>query len=478
MIQAVNQEQDVVESVYHAYGGSAAVFNYRGPECLIAGAGGSGKSRGTAEYFNWLAEEYPGCRLLVVRKARSSLSQSWMVTFEDKVLPPDSPVSQGASRTHRSSYKYPNGSEIVMGGMDQATKLFSTEYDLILVVECTELSESEWEKLHRALRNGVVPWQTLIGECNPDSPYHWLHQRFTSGRLKMFPSVHEDNPSLTKDYLKRLREQLTGVDLQRLYFGRWTSAEGLIWPQYSESTHLIEAKVTQSRTDKCWHLSTSDISGRPTIWLKWFFASVDWGFRDPGVIQVWGVDGNGNAYRVHEVYRTGKDIDWWAEKAETLRKRYDILRFACDPSRPEYIRHFNRYMSERGGYWLGKAEIACKAKNAIAAGLSIVRQRFSNKSLYIVKGTLESPDPNLKEGAPRCFEQEIPSFVYAEDKENHSLQEIPSAGLADHSCDCAKYAMVFLEDHNWDSTPEPDSAYPVNSYGRLMDHDKIFNRSY
>jgi hypothetical protein len=43
----------------------------------------------------------------------------------------------GVQRRVRQSYRYPNGSEIVVGGLDKPSKVMSTEYDLIYVNEAT-----------------------------------------------------------------------------------------------------------------------------------------------------------------------------------------------------------------------------------------------------------------------------------------------------------------------------------------------------
>jgi phage terminase large subunit len=86
------------------------------------------------------------------------------------VLPAGSPIAAGASRRMRQAYHYPNGSEVVLGGLDKPSKVMSTEYDGIYVQEAIELYENDWESLTTRLRNGVVPFQQLIADTNPDAP--------------------------------------------------------------------------------------------------------------------------------------------------------------------------------------------------------------------------------------------------------------------------------------------------------------------
>jgi len=81
-----------------------------------------------------------------------------------------------------------------MAGMDKATKIMSSEFDMIYVGEATELTENDWEMLATRLRNGVMPYQQLIADCNPEAPTHWLKVRVDTGKTTGLDSRHEDNP--------------------------------------------------------------------------------------------------------------------------------------------------------------------------------------------------------------------------------------------------------------------------------------------
>src|SRR5271165_3042864 len=128
------------------------------PEVLLSGPSGTGKSRSVLEKLHLAAERYPGMRGLIVRKTRESLTESALVTFETHVVPEGHPALAGPRRNQRHVYLYPNGSEIIVGGMRQAgkdmtQKVMSTEYDVIHCQEAIELDEGEWEKLTTRLRN-------------------------------------------------------------------------------------------------------------------------------------------------------------------------------------------------------------------------------------------------------------------------------------------------------------------------------------
>src|SRR5215469_13273235 len=106
--------------VYQAYGAARKLWGCRDEEILMEGPAGTGKTRAILEKMHFCAMKYPGFRGLIVRKTRESLTNSVLVTLEEKVIPKDSPILDGPQRRLRQTYHYPNGSEIDVGGMDKS----------------------------------------------------------------------------------------------------------------------------------------------------------------------------------------------------------------------------------------------------------------------------------------------------------------------------------------------------------------------
>ncbi|HET8522271.1 MAG TPA: phage terminase large subunit, partial [Thermomicrobiales bacterium] len=164
-LRAVPSPVEVVRR-YEPQGGARDLFFCTDKEVLLEGPAGTGKSLACLKKLDRNAVKYPGSRQLIVRKTRTSLTQTALITFEKQVI-----VAGGRVRFHttRQAYLYPNGSEIVVGGLDKDSKVMSSEYDAIYVQEATELTEADWEALTTRLRNGVIPHQQLIADCNPDA---------------------------------------------------------------------------------------------------------------------------------------------------------------------------------------------------------------------------------------------------------------------------------------------------------------------
>lgn len=237
---------------YWPRGASAELFRRHEPEVLIAGPAGTGKTYGALWRLHLAMLKYPGARAIMLRKVQEDLTASALVTYQTRVLG----VGQfrvrafGGSKLKPAGFQYPNGSEILIGGLDKPEKVMSREYDLIYLNEATEATEEDWENLTTRARWGVMPYQQVFGDCNPQGPGHWLYKRVRAGKTVMLPSVHEDNPALFdprvndwteagRAYLARL-DALTGFRRDRLRLGLWTAAEGVVYPGFTRATHVRE----------------------------------------------------------------------------------------------------------------------------------------------------------------------------------------------------------------------------------------------
>lgn len=154
-------------------------------EVLTEGGGGTGKTVGLVSLLFSLAIRYPGSRQLWVRDTRASLTDSVLATFHQDVIPPGHYLQDTRPTDHTKHYRLRNGSEIVLGGLDRPSRLYSTSFDAVFVNEVFELaSDDPWQRFLRALRNRKFtdgksnPFHLLIGDTNPDNPQHWVNMRF------------------------------------------------------------------------------------------------------------------------------------------------------------------------------------------------------------------------------------------------------------------------------------------------------------
>jgi phage terminase large subunit len=441
----------VERRAYEPRGAARQCWRSARREVLTCGAADTGKSRGWLEKLHYCADKYPGSRMIIVRKTRESITQSAMVTYERKVLPEGWFGKLIHFRTQEQQYEYPNGSIIAVGGMDKPSKVMSSEWDMIYVMEATELNEEDWETLSIRKRYGVMPYQQLGGDCNPGPPHHWLKRRCDRGDTLMFHARFEDNPSITPER-KAILQKLTGVRKLRLYDGIWAAAEGMVYSEWNPAIHLVTEKQLKAREV----FYTDGTLNRQVI--KHIIGGVDWGFTNPGVLQVHGIDGDGRNYLLAELYRTQRTTDWWVARAKELDQEFHVEQWIADPSEPADIRKFN----EAGLPTVG-------AENALSTGIKGLTSRLQIQGdgrprMYVYEYALRDRD-ELRDEAhqPVWFEGEINEYVWPKSKDGQPVKEVP-VKTNDHSMDTARYVCMYLDSDTTTQESDRETAEAIRNF--------------
>lgn len=220
-------------------------------ELLVVGPAGTGKTFGVLDVLHCLCRDNSNLRVLVARATRAALTESVLVTYEQEILPLDGMEALAADsiRRVRQSYRYPSGSEIVLGGLDNPARVLSTAWDIVYINEVIEATEEAWQTLRsRMNRPGRRSrFGYLIGDTNPGDPSHWLRKRIDQARKVVeWVTPHEANPAMfdgrgwTEDgvrYLETL-DSLTGTHRKRLRDGLWAAGEGA-WFSAFDATRQV-----------------------------------------------------------------------------------------------------------------------------------------------------------------------------------------------------------------------------------------------
>lgn len=413
---------------YVPRGAAAALFASQVSELLIAGPAGTGKTRAALQKIHHLAETYPGSRHLIVRKTRASLTESALVTWEEKVVPFGHECLDGPRRAFRQNYRYPNGSVVVVGGMDKASRTLSTEYDSVFVPEATELSEDDWELLIRPLRYGKTPYPQLLGDTNPDRPGHWLKRRCDAGRTLLLESRHEDNPLLWdqesgewtefgRKYLENL-DRLTGPRRLRLRFGRWVQAEGVVYEGWEPAIHLVDRFEV------------------PGDWSR--VLVIDFGFTNPFVAQWWALDNDGRAYRYREIYHTRRLVEDHARRIKELHAgEPSPVAVVCDHDAED------RATLERYLGWPTIPAIKDRSPGFQAVAARLRPAGDGKPRLLFLRDSLDERDPDLADAnKPCCTEEEFDGYIW----KNAGTKE-DAVKENDHGMDAVRYLVAGLDFH-------------------------------
>lgn len=417
-------------------GAAVELMKARDPEILMSGMAGCGKTQAALYKVHALCMMNPGTRALIVRKTHQSLTGSTLEVYKSKVAVDALEMRHvawfGGSSGEPASFKYRNGSTILVGGLDKPAKFLSTEFDLILVDEAVQVTPDDLDILVTRLRNGVLPYQQLIMLTNPDSPYHHLKQRADAGRCRMLLGRHQDNPSyyqngewtfVGKNYLAGLAG-LPTIKRQRYLEGKWVAAEGLVYDDWDPAVHCAEPFPT----------------GYPPKELDRYIG-VDFGTRNPFVALWAAVSPDGRLYVYKQLYQSGMMVEDMAKQMKEISDK--------DPGRPRLVicDHDlgDRMTLEK---YFGYSTVA--AKKDVKPGIEAVQARLRKDvtgfpSLFVCKDSLVKRDKTLGYHAA-CLEEEMATYVWDTRAQpgGGNLREAP-VKVDDHACDALRYIVAQLD---------------------------------
>jgi PBSX family phage terminase large subunit len=409
-------------------GGMLQLWESKHHEAILAGAYETGKTYAALHKLHALLCLFPGSNALMVRKTRNSILSSAVVTYEKKVLPfPPSdkrcPIQKyGGERPE--FYIYPNGSRLTVGGLDDADKYLSAEYDFIYVNQAEEIPLDSWEKLiGRATgRAGNAPYTQVLGDCNPGPPNHWIKNRPS---LLVLLTRHEDNPALYDgenwtEQGKRtiaILDGLTGLRYKRGRLGLWVGAEGVVY-EFDNTVHLIQRFEI------------------PKSWQR--VRVIDFGYTNPFVCQWWAIDNDGRLYLYRELYMTQRTVKVHVDKIKKLSEGERISVTIADHDAED-----RATLKENGIETIA-------ADKRVLVGIEKVQERLKKASdgkprLFVLEDSLVEVDESLREKFhPYRTEDEFTVYAYPDGKDGKPIKEEPLK-VYDHGMDALRYIVMYFD---------------------------------
>ena len=171
------------------------------------------------------------------------------------------------------------------------------------------------------------PYSCMDGACNPEYPTHWLKKFIDREDIDLYVQEYQifDNPFLPPEFVENLCKEYKGtVYYDRYILGKWTRAEGLIYPMYEEA---LESPPDARPTDYRLSIDYGTLNAfAALLWAKygdvWYaVAGYYYSGRDEGQT------------KTDEDY--AKDLD--AFVADTVRSYGRKLKAIIDPSAASFI---------------------------------------------------------------------------------------------------------------------------------------------
>lgn len=462
--------RNVIRHAYKPRGGCKQLFECRDEEVLVSGPAGTGKSRACLEKILAVCLLTPNTRALILRKTLRSLGSTALVTWRNYVakeaLATGTVVYYGGSSQEPPQYRFRNGSTVTIGGLDNPTRIMSSEYDIVYVQEATEITIEDIEFIKTRLRNWVTSFQQLLMDCNPAGEKHPLKLRCNEGVCRLIESRHEDNPRLFDEiehpdgsvtyqvteqgakYMKIL-DGLTGVRHKRLRLGLWVSAEGVIYEEFDPYIHVLP-----------W---SYDADGNrlplPPEWTRYWV--IDFGLNHPFVLKCFAEDEDGTLYMYREIYMTNRIV---SEHAQTIM---DIVSPEKERRYYDHVNKIERVVKYREWIEPKPTAIICDhdaedrrtfekatglgtrpAIKHVSVGIDLHKARLTGVDgmprFFLMEDTLVERDQSLADALlPTCTVEEYPNYRWKVSTDGRKHDEPVKED--DHGMDTDRYMTMFRD---------------------------------
>jgi PBSX family phage terminase large subunit len=235
-----------LEGMLPFHAAARAADRHDGPQWIaLGGKRGPGKSHTIMSQVLDDCLRAPGIKVLFLRRIKRSAAES----MEDVIrrvfkYTPYNMTGNGL--------ELENGSRVVIGGYKDAAdidKYLGIEYDIIIIEECTQITEDKLDKLRGSLRSSRASWRPrMYLSTNADGVgLAWFKRRFVEparkGRefdTRFFDVTGIRNPFINPEYEQWL-DSLTGALRAAWRDGDWDAFAGMSFPMWNYEQHVIKS---------------------------------------------------------------------------------------------------------------------------------------------------------------------------------------------------------------------------------------------
>lgn len=207
---------------------------------VFYGGAGSGKSHFVFQKLILKYLKFGKRKCLVVRKVSNTLRDSCFALVKS-ILSDWHLYDQCKINKTDLTVELPNGSHFIFKGMDDPEKIKSiANIDDIVVEECTEIDEFDFDQLSLRLRSRN-PYNQVHCMFNPVSKENWVYKRwfredavYNKENTVILHTTYKNNKFLPKEYIENLLEmERTNPAYYRIYaLGEFATLDKLVYTNW------------------------------------------------------------------------------------------------------------------------------------------------------------------------------------------------------------------------------------------------------
>ena len=362
-------------------------------KAIVSGIGGGKTYAGCMEAIETMLK-HPNSMGAIIAPTYRMLSDTTRRTFFH--ILPEELIAEW--RKVDNELRLINGSIVIFRSADEPEKLRGPNLAWFYIDEAALVSENTWRIMIGRLR--VQPERGWI--TSTPKGYNWIYRYFEERGDKDYFYVQYstgDNIYLSASYVKSLLDSYSGAFLKQEVYGEWVGFEGLVYQNFMRQTHVFKGDKE----------------------FKYYLGACDFGWVNPSVFLLIGVDGDDRFWIIEELYEPNLMMEDYVKHVKRINDEYHLDSVYCDPSSPEYIRA------------LQIAGVPARGiKRGVMDGILLVSQRLDKAG----------------DGKPRLYVHErcvntimeFENYRYPEGKEDKPVQENPIK-MFDHSLDAVSEAV-------------------------------------
>lgn len=463
-------------------------FRFRSKFQMYAGGYGNGKTSATCVRVLQIARDYPGASILMARATFPKLNDTfrkemlvWCPTAWIKHEPTDSNNNLILHNGTTIAFRY-----IAQQGKSteqSSSNLLSATYDLVAVdqIEDPEITHKDFTDLSGRLR-GKTPYKGddptmprtgprwFLMTANPSR--NWVYRKlvrpleiYRKSKIKHPDLLVDANgdpwldvangptsanmDNLPADYLDTLKTTHRGQSFARFVEGKWTAFDGLVYPDFDLTTHVIPHDVMRELYQRLTRFTECTI-----------LVGLDYGLSSPTCVLFAFVDMFGNVHVCDGFYQSGMKPDKIAERYRAIAEDWN-----CTPQSvfadPQIFKQAGTVGATVSDMLSSHGVPCVRGNNAIYPGITKIGS-------YLAVSALRKHPYTGNNGSPRLFvsdklaflADEFSEYVWQRDTSDESKDRPRDRN--DHALDALKYLM----------TPQPEVAkirpQSVDTWGNLM----------
>lgn len=330
--------------------------NYNSRFNVFYGGAGSGKSHFVFQKMILKYLKYGNRKCLVVRKVSNTLRDSCFALVKS-ILSDWQLYEQCKINKTDLTVELPNGSHFIFKGMDDPEKIKSiANIDDIIVEECTEVDEFDFDQLSLRLRSRN-PYNQVHCMFNPVSKENWVYKRwfkegaaYNKENTVILHTTYRDNKFLPKEYIENLLDmERTNPAYFRIYaLGEFATLDKLIYTNWKEENFDFREILRTVKGSKAIFSLDFGFTNDPTAFVCSILDEIN--------KKIWIFDG---------FEEKGLLNDEIARKIIEMGYRKEVI--TCDSAEPKSIEEL-----KRNG--LDRVRGATKGKDSIINGINLLQQ--------------------------------------------------------------------------------------------------------